>query len=167
MSALAIGTTYTDSLPKIRSVCSRFARRYGGHVDDYIADAGALLMRAHAEHKPEEDWDSHLYRWIWFPLLDARRVELRRLSKREAIDPDTVPTGEGFDLNALLEDCSADAAHVLGLVFCPPAKLAREIKGKGGEPRNVRSSIRAWLDANGWDKDRVADAFAEIKAALP
>jgi len=64
-------------------------------------------------------------------------------------------------------DLDDDARLVVDLALDPPEEIARVAEDKGGTPRNYRSTIRQHLRYNdGWDAERVAAAFGQIKAAL-
>lgn len=161
-----IGAAYTQALPTIVKICEKFSHRFGGHVDDHVADAGTVFIAAYADHiaDPSVDWNLNLRQWVWYGLLDRRRTEISRESKRRgmplapAADPDTL--GPGW-----LDELSTDAKLIVDLVV-GGGVVAKDAMAKGGQPRNWRSTVRAYLTRTGWAAGRIKAAFEEIGHVL-
>lgn len=162
----------------------RFHAQHGGDLADLKSDAGWLFVSAHQQYKSGKkangepitcSYATKVRQWVWYGLFDAMRNRINR----ERIRPtDSMYRADGsvvevpsperpvFDPVEFSQELSDDARYAMDLALNPPKDLEAVVAGKGGEPRNVRSSVREWLLAHGWPKARVVDAFAEIKKAL-
>ena len=172
----AAAASYTDSEPIIVGCVRAFAARYHGtRAEDLRADANLIFLRAWSAWQTHEvkptTWPTFLRKWVWNNLLDAHRTTARRAARHTQTGGDAVlalsaPAEVGSYAEKLAEDLSADAAAVLALSIDPPATVAAEAHAKGGEGRNLRSSLRGYLLAIGWTAARVAESFSEIKKAM-
>ncbi len=169
---------YEDVRVCIDNTVGAFCHRYGGHLPDQRADADTIFMRAMAAYEKEypEEVPTTLFmegwmkRWVWYELLDIRRRELSRASKRSHVVDglEMVPelSRSRFCLTDFMEELSEDAALVIQLTLDTPFSLAEVAHAKGGQPRNFRSSLRDYLREMSWSVGRINEAFEEIKKAL-
>lgn len=159
-------TAWPELEPVVRRTVGAFVRRYGGRFDDLLADASLYYMRAF-ETYVDGPFEPHLRRWVWYGLFDEYRTQLRRAVAHRAVGGEVVDalvdTMRCYDWTA---DLSEDATTALRLVLDTPADLLAVATGKGGQPRNWRSSLRDYLGRLGWTAARITDSFSEIQDAL-
>lgn len=162
--------TYHDVENLIYDLCWQFKRKFGGDINELIADANTHFMRAYQAQSfdPSKSkfstWVSNI---VWRGLLcDHTRDRTRRVQ---------VIASEKMDLNeakleskllAAMAELTGDAATVLRLVVDMPEELAAASRARGGQPRNIRSALREYLAGIGWSYERVAESFDEIRSIL-
>lgn len=164
--AIELADTYEESEEQIHATVRRFVRRHGtsgGSFEDLLADAQYWFMEAYGRWDPEgrRTWTQELHYWLWFGMIDDARARLR-MNYGISNEPHAPPPGLADDY-AL----GYDADYVVALVLDPPLDLGQAVQAKGGQSRNWRSSLRAYLRQQGWSSDRVNAAFKEIQEALP
>lgn len=173
------GTAYETVRPLIFDQIYKFKARFGGDLDELEGEANLAFMKGHTQYiggtrpngKPIENaYHVEIRRWVWFELFDAMRQRVdqkRRYGTPEAVG-DLAYTFEDtcFDAVAFARHLDDDARTVLQLVLDPPICVVVKAERKGGEPRNIRSTVRAWLRSAGWHAARINDAFEEIRSAL-
>ena len=189
---LACADTYEELRPLIYATVSKFKNRYGGDFDEMLAEANLRFALTYEKNQRDPSWFANrgvpfgaaLQRHIWNTLFDAYRVKARRHRIGPALSIDTggkdLESGARdkidlpdhrtpSDYNWLAEFATRlaeDAAICLRLIFDAPPEVAVEAEAKGGTPRNIRSTVRAALARQGWDRDRIVGAFEEIESAL-
>lgn len=171
-----VAETYVDMERLIHATVWQFVRKHGGDVEELFSEAQMHFMECcqawREGRNNSEDLAVEVRRWVWFGLFDTHRTRTghRRKVKRkmvtEGIELVADYRGQGFDIVALCDQLSEDAAVVARLTLETPAELARVADAKGGEPRNLRSTIRAYLAGLGWAADRINESFDEIRRAL-
>ncbi|MBU1067226.1 hypothetical protein KKE60_05535 [Patescibacteria group bacterium] len=156
----------------------KFSRRYGGDFDELVGEANLAFVKGHNQFitgmrpsgKPfDTTYATEIRRWVWFELFDAMRTRLQRQARAQMIsvgDMDYPVQSFEFDVTDWAAGLSSDASYVVELLLDPPEDVEEIIMAKGGEPRNFRSTVRAYLVASGWSARRISEAFAEIKEAL-
>lgn len=173
-----IDERYEEVRALIYSQVNKFARQYGGDVDDLAGDAHVHFMRGDQRYtsgetatgKPiEQPYHVVIKNHVWYGLFDQMRTRVRRhntAAMQQAGETDVLLADNEFNADIMAIDSSDDARLVLGLVLDPPAELHRAAQAKGGEPRNVRSTVRAHLTRQGWTTERINTAFEEIRKEL-
>jgi len=173
-----IDERYEEVRALIYSQVNKFARQYGGDVDDLEGEAHGPFMQGDPRYatgktatgKPiEQPYHVVIKNHVWYGLFDAMRTRVRRhnmAAMQQAGETDVTLADREFNTNIMAIDSSDDARLVLGLVLDPPAELHREAQAKGGEPRNVRSTVRAYLTRQGWTPERINATFEEIRKEL-
>lgn len=168
---------YEDVQKLVAYTARKFARRYGGHLDDLLSDANSAFVRGHIAimegRMNAECYATEIRRYVWYDLFDRFRTNngLRNINKKpakrlgDALAEVACPE-EPQPLSELLEGLSEDAALAVELVLNTPAELAAVAEGKGGKPNNYRSTIRQHFKDLGWAAERINECFAEIKDAL-
>ena len=158
----------------------KFHRLYGGEFEELVGEAHLAFMGGHTQFvrgtRKNGAAIDHTYcieirRWVWFNLFDAmrKRADRERIAPTHRIGEDqefpaVLPT---FNLNLWAQGLNRDAREVVVLVLDPPEAVVEVAEGKGGQPRNYRSTVRDYLQQElGWTAARVVAAFAEIKGAL-
>jgi len=133
------------------------------------------FMRGHAASLEDavtaEAYPTEIRRWVWYRLFDAMRVRLERkrnVKFTSTADQEDVYTARttGFDTDDFMSRLTPDAQIAAGLVLTPPPAIEKEASGKGGSPRNYKSTVRTYLRVQGWRNDRINEAFEEIAEAL-
>lgn len=179
MAAASIDSRYEEVRALIFKQVYRFASQYGGDVDDLAGEAHIHFMRGDQQFEKgetatgrpiEQPYHVVIKNHVWYGLFDTMRTRARRHSKAAMVQAGetdvTIADTNTFDSRVLAIDSSDDARTVLGLVLEPPTELQREAQAKGGEPRNVRSSVRNYLRGKGWAAARINTAFEEIRREL-
>jgi len=157
----------------------KFRRRYGGDFEELVGTANLAFVEGHHRFvggvrpsgKPYcTTYATEIRRWVWYTMFDTMRAE-RYTQKRHVV---TVPIDDleigqfsyEFDVRDWASGLGEDARYVVELLLYPPEDVEAMIMDKGGEPRNFRSTVRAYLTSVGWTAERVGSVFAEIKRAL-
>lgn len=177
LDRIAAEDAYHECKEIIRLTVRRFYLQYGGDEEAYMSQSNEIFLNAFGKYDPatcQISFKAHVKRCIWFQLLDTYRNRLRgqRLIPREPkaiLENVSVPTEEEdfeFNLAAFLQRLSDDARLVAGLTVTMPPELAAVAAAKGGQPRNIRSTIREHLQHAGWLSVQVTEAFAEVAEAL-
>jgi DNA-directed RNA polymerase specialized sigma24 family protein len=182
MQAIAapITETYADVQKLIWHTCHRFARRNGGDVEEYVAEANVVYLKVYESWSPNmgTKFSGYLVTCIWRRLIGVRNHARRHKPVWHASLDVEQPNGrtmasqvvddrpEYRSLYDLVATLSADAAAVVQLVVDAPADLLAVAQGKGGQPRNWASSLRTRLRKAGWEPKRITETFEEIAGAL-
>jgi hypothetical protein len=152
---------YGKCLHIIDDTVRRFVQRYGGHFETLRADADTGFMRCYT--REQEPTTAKLKQYVWFNLLDQVRREAIRAKKLRFREIESYEEPTVFDQLADWSDnLGPDARIAVMLVLDPPVSMSDETAAKGGTPRNVRSSLRSYLQRMGWTTRRVSAAFKEI-----
>lgn len=166
---VACAQDYEDSLPFITRLAHRFAIRNHVNVDDLIADANLIFIKAYTDPKWETcgmSWQGYLHQWLWMSWLDIYRPVFTRNGRHEFVEDLTVVADAytTFDVDGLVESLTEDAAFVCKLVFDMPAEVRKAAEARGGEHRNYKSCVRQHLREMGWVASRITEAFDEIRS---
>jgi len=153
-------STYEDSEEVIRSVVRRFVRKYGGDRDEVLGRANVLFMEAHEKYVPSR---GRFLPWLRFMLWRCLHDELRKtLYRKNILNPvgseglELFPDKRStFDVSALLDELSADAACVVNLTL-----------DQASGPASKHQVIIPFLREAGWTIDRIMESFDEIRRAL-
>lgn len=155
----------------------KFTRMYGVEFDELIGDANELFVRGHQQYENgvtntgvviTQSYQTKIRQWVWFGLFDIMRSRLVHESREKLVPLEDydAPATDRFDANEFVDELSPDARLVADLVLNPPEAMLNVINGKGGTPRNYRSTVRTHLKRLGWSNDRINDAFEEITECL-
>lgn len=156
----------------------KFRRRFGGDFDDLLGEAHVAFMKGHNQYMggttPTGQPIAHSYateirRWVWYELFDAMRTRVARNARTPIVslgEHDPAGPAAAWDAADWAAELGQDARYAVGLVLDPPEEVAATAAAKGGAPRNYRSTVRAYLRAEGWPPARINDAFEEIRLAL-
>lgn len=168
---------FEDHQKQIFGIVHNFIRKFGGDFDELVAEANLMFMKAFNEFDPEKSkFSTYLHTVIYNRLLDLLYADQRH--RMMSLDNETadgttyasqVPDAHrsNFSFVDFAQGLSKDASTVLQLLDNSPEELAVLAIGKGGHPRNWRSSIREYLaDVVGWNTTRIAKSFLEIQGAL-
>jgi hypothetical protein len=169
--AAAMAKAWGAAQPYVGRLAGAFARRYGGHPPTVEADAMGRWCRAWLADPVASATDQqYIRRAVWYGLLDEYRVEARRRSVLAYMGddlPEEAECGPVGEPGAWADTLGPDAEMVLCLVLSPPEPVARAARARGGNPYNMRSSLRDYLmGTEGWGARRVAAAFEEVGGAL-
>lgn len=176
----ATATTYEDVADLIHSTVNRFARTNGGDPDDLIGIAHVQFMRCYQQWIDDPDsfkcgFLAALRKWVWLGLIDAYRHDTRDCRCMPELLPDCSTVQDRpdntFSLSEFAGDNLSDEARtVLGLLFDTASEFAAIVEckaeAKGGQPRNVRSTIREVLRGVGWTAQQIRETFDEIRFVL-
>ena len=161
-------------------VCHNFKGKYNGDVDEYISQANTIFAtKAYQAWNPDPETqkcsnETHFRSWIWMCLLDIYRPIWTKSTKYGAIvEPEVLENvaqknlANFLDYEHLKHSLSKDAFTTLRLILNPPTELQTVIDGKGGTPRNYKSSVKQYLQSTmKWNRLRVIAAFEELGGEL-
>ena len=169
----ALDLLYTDSCELLDRTVRAFCNAYGGDWDTLRADANSIFIEAWHRYTGAAPWHTHLNIWVWNELYDALRQDrgYRRKYRVQYLGDAVLqaaagPVPGGFDVEQVTASLSTDAATVLRMATDLPTEVAAVAAARGGTPRNLRSSLRAYLREMGWTAARVSESFAEIRSVL-
>lgn len=160
--------TYLEVKPVILAAVRDIYKRFGGNFDDILSDANTAFLEAYESWEPEKSsFTSWLRLRIFSTTVNNLRHSCRDHARYEHVDDSqlTRPTGS-FDPKSLLEELTEDARIVVQLTLETPAELEAVVRAKGGQPRNLRSSLRSYLAEMGWTACRIAESFNEVRRVL-
>jgi RNA polymerase sigma factor (sigma-70 family) len=186
--------TYNECLDLIRSVVWKVIRQYGGDFDELMSEANAAFLDAYRTFDGSSAFTSWLHTRVWYSCVSFVRDRLEEQSRykwreaeRATVDGisiksigdasladesihngvENVPDRRStWRVSDLLEELGEDARMVVSLTLETPTELARIAEQKGGQPRNLRSSLRQHLAEMGWTAVRIAESFSEVRRAL-
>ena len=160
---VALCMDYEETMPYIRNIADRFARRFSYDFDELLGIADELFIEIHAELPADRDWIPYLHGCLWRRWIDSLRKSLAKC--RATVDAaalDTVvakPLVEPLDLSVLSDDGWLVACCALN----PPEHVAAESYARGDTATNMRSCVRKYfVDELKWDRVRVQQAFDEL-----
>jgi len=163
----------------------KFRKRYGGDVEELICEANLSFMKGHLQFVSGKrkrggeyitPYSTEIRYWVWFGMFGKMRQRLKRQQKAPMVpweDRDFVDTSvNDFDLDEYIEDfdkpLSRDGRLIIELILDEPDDTVSQIaEGKGGQPRNYRSTVRQVLRKKYyWNTLRINEAFAELKEVM-
>ena len=154
----------------------KFFAQYGGDFDELVGEANLAFVRGHNEYATghtatgltiDDPYHVVIRRWVWFSMFDAMRARLQAKAVTQPAElTENIPAEERWDAKDYTAGLGADAYTAAMLVLRPPEEIEAVAQAKGGEPRNYRSTVRAYLGNLGWDEGRINRAFAEIRETL-
>jgi hypothetical protein len=158
---------------------NKFHAIFGGDFDEIESGANMAWLKGHRQFaggmRPSGEvldtaYHIEIRRWVWFELFDAMRTRAARATRGvlpEACGEAAYDFADtSFDDDLFARELGDDAAYVLRTVLEPPLCVMVKSQRKGGEPRNLRSTVRAWLRDCGWGTARINEAFEEIREEL-
>lgn len=176
-----ITDTYKDVEYLIHHMCHLFQEKHGGDFDDLLDVANQVFMDAYKGFKEgAAPFTSYLSTCIYRRLLDEKRKSMRIKTisisnsgrkndyeeERGDIQIEDKSSPKSSTLNDILDGLSEDAKVIVGLVLETPPEIAKIIEGKGGHPKNIRSTIRQHLTEMNWTYTRIAESFQEITQVI-
>jgi len=159
----------------------KFHNRFGGEIDDLTSEANVAFVMGHEQFckgvRPngtplDTTYATEIRRWVWYEMFDQMRTKLRQYKANPVSSLDAM---EGFDVEdeqvdfdaaGWAEELADDARYAVCLVLMPNPEVVATAVAKGGQPRNFRSTVRQHLTQEGWNPDRINNAFEEIRGAL-
>lgn len=162
---------------RVGRMVKTFQRRYRWiHPNEFLSAAGVAYVEAVGTYRAEE---GEFVTWILYKVDKALLTVVRNTAIRnrqwttgaesEKLDdrPEREPE-ERFWLDEWLATLSPDARMVAMMVFEPPFSIHVRIAELGGyeTPEAFRSGVREYLRDSGWEKERIEEAFLEIREAL-
>ena len=163
-----VAETYKDVEKLIYSTVWQVVRRYGGHFDDLLSEANQVFLEAYESFDGSSSFTNWLRFNVWWRLVDVQRSTHRERSRYVPVEDVDIAerTRSDWRMQDMIEELTEDAALVVKLVVETPAELEQVYRAKGGEARNLRSSIRQYLIEMGWTAARIAESFVEVRRAL-
>lgn len=172
----AMTETYADMERWVHGTIHKFAEHFGvRNKEELVSEAGVAFVKAVTTYTKDRGSISNWLRVkIWKELLSARRREARRELRarelREALKRRSriAYTAESRAWEGLRATLSPDAARVASLALYPHPTVDLGIAERGGpeSPKNYRDSIKEYLTDLGWPRERIREAFLELREAL-
>lgn len=169
-----------DHIVIIRRLAKSMARRTGISEDEYFAEGCLSYLRAVANYDKRREGMT-LDKWIAIKakgdMLDVYRNTVRYWSRFKQL-PDNVKRSEvpPFDIGGFLDILSQDARHVVQLVLDMPETIQRVALDMSNQRRTYNTdeitstayegSLREYFLGFGWTKERIREAFKEVRTAL-
>ena len=179
-----IDETYEDVEKLIYWHAHRFIQGHGGEFEELVSIANQVFMDSYEQFDISKGVDFSTYLGInivrrfqdnyWYekkremPSLDWQNEFESEggTFKKFASDVEDYRCTTKFSFEDFTEEMSEDAKTVIRLAIDTPAELAEVAFGKGGDPRNWRSTIRDFLCSMGWSYERVSRTFEEVRGSL-
>jgi len=161
--------TYLEVKPVILAACRDICNRFGGNFDDVLSDANSAFLEAYESWEPgQSSFTSWLRHRIFSTAVNNLRHQCREQGRREHVEESDIPdyNRSTWNVRQVLEELTEDAALVVKLTLETPAELEAIAQAKGGQPRNLRSSLRQYLAEMGWTAYRIAESFNEVRRVL-
>lgn len=150
----------------IRSAVWKHIKKNGGDFEDLFSAAQLLFVKAVRSYEKTEG--RTLSSWIFFKisrgLLDIHKTEKRRSAFRE--NSSVEPSYHHPPMIDLIDGMTEDALFVIKLALDSPKEVVKVAIRRGGNGRNMRQSMRDYLQGFGWSKARIRNAFDEIKEGI-
>ena len=170
-------TVYSEVEHLITHICNVFRSKHGGDPEDLLSTATQVFVDVYKSWRDgEAPFTSFLSTCIYRRLLDEKRKNLRikpiRINQGASKYGDMKQpfeiedTSRTFNFSDFIEEMTDDAKMVVKLVLETPPEIAEIIEGKGGHPKNVRSTIRQYLIELNWTYTRINESFSEIARVL-
>lgn len=165
-----IADTFRDVENLLYHICHQFSQKHGGDIDDHISTAHQVYMDVYRTWKegyaPFSNYVATcLYRRLLMEKQRQRRIPVMSISQEDG-DYEIEDLNQSSFLELFLNDLSDDSKLVIQLIFETPDEIQSLIDGKGGSPRNIRSTIKEYLRKTGWTFTRITESFEEIRQAL-
>lgn len=174
----AVATTYDDVSEDIRTTVTWFHRQYGGDLQELMADANTIFMRAYLTYndRNKQSFPAWARFLTWKILMEGLRRRLMRSTRCPQVT--TIETmfstpAHQHRLVDLLDELSTEGQLVVWLVLDTPQELRfllRERMDKRAERPsrdNWRKALWEYLEETvGWTRRRILRTFAEIGEEL-
>lgn len=171
-----VSETYEDVEALATHVAGIFLRKHGGDYDECVSISHVVFMDSYRNWKPgKAPFSSYFSSNLYRRLLENKRREGRigvvfSINAPQPCSGNEIDVEDrnscSFDLEEFQEKLPEDARKIVSLIFETPEEVQRAIDKKGGQPRNIRSTIREHLTSLGWSVARIGEAFEEIAACL-
>ena len=170
-------TSYPAVERLIHDIAWKFNSRYGGDIEELIAEANFLYMLAKDNYdESKAEFTTWLYCKVWYGLLNFIRREYRHIHMSiESLEDkegnefvDNIPDKtKPFSLLELIDELPDDTAFIVRLLFNAPKRFGTIALKRGSKPRNVRAGLREYLHKElGWTDLQVKKSFTEIRDVL-
>jgi DNA-directed RNA polymerase specialized sigma subunit len=142
-------------------------REIGGNIDEMIACAGLLFVKAVNCYNDSRNMSlaSWIRKVVWDDTYSARRNELVRAKYHAKGETDfslVADTRSAFSLSELLEDLSQDARNLVELTLNPTDGIILKQDGSPKQPSLMAMARRMY----GWSNEQLAEICQEIRESL-
>ena len=139
-------------------------KQIGGDIDEMIACAGYLFMKACRTHNAEKGRkiESWIRKVAWDDTFAARRIDIGRKKKYADTDLTTIPDRHHFSLEDFLENLSDDARNLVYLAINPLDGI--KTTNDGIPKRNsFYSTVKRVYN---WSDEQLQEVVKEIQECL-
>jgi DNA-directed RNA polymerase specialized sigma24 family protein len=172
----AVNETYEDVRLLVYRIVHKFAACYGFTFDDLITHAHLAYVKAYeayttskpAPGKKKAKFSSFMYFWVTTDLITYVNKEKRHRHNEleESMVEGYTPDARPF-LEQLEEELSEDASLVVRLVLDTPEEFSATCHWCAAKnPIGMRRSVSEYLKNHGWARERIEEAFLEIRQII-
>jgi DNA-directed RNA polymerase specialized sigma subunit len=161
-----VNESFGDVKLLIYNTVQQFKRKYNIYdVEELIGIGHLAFMEASHTYKNNEGttFSSWVRFVVWKSLLNhiAREAKVKkfRIDERRS----SYRTSHFIDF---FDALGTDAKQIVNLILQTPSELQNLIEDAGGEMKNVKRILRAYLKETGWKEKQIRFAFAQIQGAL-
>ena len=181
--------TYEEVKDLLYATVWKVVRQFGGDFDELMSEANVAFLEAYSNFDGSSSFSSWVRQSVWYKCVDLIRGRLTEQSRyakgfsdesvnrvpcsMAGADADVrgileIPDRphSSWKIQSMIEELTEDAALVVKLTIETPAELEAVVQAKGGQPRNLRSSLRQYLAEMGWTACRIAESFNEVRRVL-
>lgn len=161
--------TYEDVKLLVWHSVHAFHRKYGdlyGTREELFSEGCLGFSIAYKLYNPAKgSFPTYVRTVVGHTLLELVRSETkRRVRFNTTSDVEIADHPRSFSLTDFLDEISEDARAIVSLVLDTPRDLQRVVHKEGR--KDVKYTLRQYLDGMGWEEERVENAFSEISTAL-
>jgi hypothetical protein len=171
-----INETYEDVRLLVYRIVHKFAACYGFHFDDLITHAHLAYVKGYEAYtrsapppgKKKAKFSSFIYFWVTTDMITFVNKEKRHRHNEleEGMVEGFAPDARPF-LEHLREELSEDATLVIHLVLDTPEEFSATCRWyRTKDSSGMRRSLSEYLKNIGWARERIDEAFNEIRQIL-
>jgi DNA-directed RNA polymerase specialized sigma24 family protein len=162
--------TYEDVRMLIYHIANRFNARCGGDIEEQVAIGNLAFMSAYETWQPGKatKFSTYLSLIIWRKLHREFMKKKQQQARADMVHLGFDPTDDRrqFDIESLKDGLSCAGRYVLNLVTNPPVEVLETIQAKGGQARNISSTVKEYLRSLGWAQQQIMETWQEVGGTL-
>lgn len=165
--------TYEDIKSLIFDTVWRFIGKYGGNIDDLMAEANLIFIECVDEYdETKAKFPTWLTNSINYGLLDYIKKEYKQthisIDREDTkIEPESPSQ---FSMIELLDEMQQDGLIILKLFLETPTEVIQNVLDEGKRLNHIqgfmRTRLRNRLRQMGWTLQRITESFEEIKTVI-
>ena len=164
-----LSETYEDMQGLIFETAWRFWNSHGGDIDEYIAEANLLFIKAFDCY---DESKSKLTTWVVTTINNGLRDFIRTEYRQTHVsmsDEFESQSSKGFSVMELLDEMERDCHTIIQLFLETPQEIllsALADKNRRGVKGLAKNRLKNRLRQMGWTICRIKKAFEEIKTVI-
>ena len=173
-----LSEAYIDTEKLIKKICWNFHRKYGGDVEEWIAEANLIFIDTYNSYDNQRGaFSTWLSLHIWKRLLTYKSTLNRQCPPVFAnlkedvdlikfiIDPTSITT-PFFSSMELLDGMKQSTIELIEIIWNPPKKLTKMKIKSGASPCHTKVALRKYLRKADWSWKRIQESFAELEGVI-